>query len=241
MNTASKDMENGILYKSYLLSKHLCDIDNSHNWAHHVRALLSQYGLNNFWQSESIEGLSDATIKEAVQKYYVKQVWLPDLQRAQAKSGIGKNKLRTYCLFKKSFTMEEYLRITSDIGRRRAMAQLRTGGHSLPIETGRWERITGPDGKRGPRPAEERFCDSCDKEVIGDEIHWTIGCEGNRGEYKRFENIVLGLDEVDLVLDVEKPQDTFVSLMTTNNKLVWKAFLDFVFRITITREQKERV
>ena len=82
------------------------------------------------------------------------------------------------------------------------MAQLRTGGHSLPIETGRWERITGPDGRRGPRPAEERFCDACDKEVVGDEIHWTIECEGNREEFEKFENIVLQLEVEDLLVDV---------------------------------------
>ena len=120
------------------------------------------------------------------------------------------------------------------------MAQLRTGGHSLPIETGRWERITGPDGKRGPRPAEERFCDSCDKNLVGDEIHCTIECEGNCEEFERFQNIVSQLDVEDLVLDMERAQDTFVSLMTTDNKFVWKAFLDYVHRITVKRGKRVR-
>ena len=63
------------------------------------------------------------------------------------------NKLRTYRVFKSSFTREPYIDLVKNRNQRTAIARLRIGSHRLNIERGRWTRPV--------TPVEHRLCSYC--------------------------------------------------------------------------------
>ena len=75
------------------------------------------------------------------------------------------NKLRTYRLFKSSYTEEEYLSV-NNIQHRVAATKLRISCHKLLIETGRHNRI----------PLQNRLCQYCNMNRIEDEQHFILDC-----------------------------------------------------------------
>jgi hypothetical protein len=236
--------DNTLLRNTFSLSQYISTNLHHNGWASHLKDLVDKYGLNPYWEQNNINDLSDDAIKNIVTTYYIEKVWRPALERIEAKSGEGKNKLRTYRLFKSDFQMEDYLKDTPHFGKRIAFARLRTGSHDLPIETGRWSRIT-KDKTRKPRPAEDRYCDSCNREedgkrVVGDETHWMVECEGNRGEFEKFKNLVResGENMEGITLDVEKPQETFVWIMTCKSRPIMDKILNYVHKITNNRSKR---
>ena len=68
------------------------------------------------------------------------QKWHENLQRDQSVRGQGGNKLRSYRKFKFTFELEFYLDNILVPKYRAAMARLRTSGHQLAIETGRYHK-----------------------------------------------------------------------------------------------------
>ena len=63
------------------------------------------------------------------------------------------------------FWFEQYL-VSLPINQRNFFMQIRTRNHSLPIVTGRWQKIQH----------EERLCNLC-KSEIGDEFHYVLVCK----------------------------------------------------------------
>ncbi len=94
------------------------------------------------------------------------EMWHLDLERDNAKYGAGKNKLRTYRLFKSAYKSEPYVRKVLNRKHRSAFARLRCGVAPIRLETGRFERI----------PEEERLCPVCDSGEIENEIHVITSC-----------------------------------------------------------------
>ena len=95
--------------------------------------------------------------------------WFNDLQRVNAVRGQGRNKLRTYRLFKNDFATESYVQMNMSIAQRRAIAQFRTGVAPLALETGRYIGT----------PAEERYCFHCKEfgsQVVENEEHVILAC-----------------------------------------------------------------
>ena len=80
------------------------------------------------------------------------------------------NKLKVYAsIKKKSFSLENYMSpVTILPNELRNMTKLRISSHHLAIEKGRYTKpIT---------PREQRFCNNCSEKVIGDEMHFLLGC-----------------------------------------------------------------
>ena len=75
--------------------------------------------------------------------------------------------MRTYRLFKSSFSLEDYLTEISNQHHRKALTRFRISAHKLQIERGRY---TVPF-----TPANERFCIHC-KDKIEDEYHFLMEC-----------------------------------------------------------------
>ena len=86
------------------------------------------------------------------------------------------NKLRTYRVFKSSFTREPYLDLVRNRNQRSFITRLRTGSHHLHIETGRWTRPV--------TPVDQRTCSVCtpvssgpgSQTHIDDEYHFLMSC-----------------------------------------------------------------
>lgn len=83
------------------------------------------------------------------------------------------SKLRTYCLFKTSYTMEMYLLLNLNKDLLKQFARFRISNHSLEIETGRF--ATKKEGKYSNTPVENRLCKLCGTSVE-DEKHFLIQC-----------------------------------------------------------------
>ncbi len=86
-------------------------------------------------------------------------------------------KLRTYRTLKNQFGKENYVDNFLSKNRRSIIAQMRTGTSFLRIETGRYERQQGPNGKFEKLPIEKRTCRICKQSEIEDEFHFIIKCQ----------------------------------------------------------------
>ena len=91
--------------------------------------------------------------------------WRNDVERINAKRGIGFKKLRTYKLFKTEYKIEEYILKVKAVNQRSAMSRFRCGVAPINLEIGRFFNI----------PANERFCNFCPDQVE-DESHVIIIC-----------------------------------------------------------------
>ncbi len=72
-----------------------------------------------------------------------------------------KGKLDTYTSVKCNYRMEEYLNQVTTPEHRQALTKLRISAHCLPIEVGRYGKIT----------RENRICSLCNLAEVGDEKH----------------------------------------------------------------------
>ena len=88
---------------------------------------LEQYFEYSYFTNWEIS-LIVSQIKVQLQSTYVNR-WRMEI--------CSKPKLRTYCLFKNNFIMEDYLYVFNK-RHRHALARLRTSAHTLEIERGRW-------------------------------------------------------------------------------------------------------
>ena len=79
-----------------------------------------------------------------------------------------------YRIFKENFEFENYLDIleNKDIV---LLFRYRTCNHRLPIETGRWTNIDRND----------RYCQLCNSNEIGDEYHYILEFQTSMHERKR--------------------------------------------------------
>ena len=68
-------------------------------------------------------------------------------------------------IFKTDFKFEEYFNIL-DEQNSLLLCKFRTTNHKLSIEKGRWSNI----------PRENRYCELCQKNQIGDEYHYIFEC-----------------------------------------------------------------
>jgi hypothetical protein len=86
-------------------------------------------------------------------------------------------KLRTYRTLKRQFGKESYVDNFLSKNRRSILAQMRTGTSFLRIETGRYERQVGANGRFEKLPAEKRLCRLCQANEIEDELHFLLKCK----------------------------------------------------------------
>ena len=89
-------------------------------------------------------------------KYVHVAEWKANVSRTNDIRGNGRNKLRTYCLFKFDYEVESYCKILVAL----PIAKFRCGVAPLKIETGRYEGLVEND----------RLCPCCSND-IEDESH----------------------------------------------------------------------
>ena len=89
----------------------------------------------------------------------------------------NKPKLRTYCLFKRTFCTENYVMNTISRSRRSLFTQLRLGILPLEIEAGRFTPMYDKSIKKNrKRHPSERLCKLCNMKICEDEIHFMLIC-----------------------------------------------------------------
>lgn len=128
-------------------------------WITQIKNILTETGRLDLWYNQhNIQGLDiKHIIKQAlIDQYY--QNW----NHALHNSSKGAT---NYSIYKTSICFEKYFNLLN----KKYFLQLvkfRTGSHYLPVEVGRWENID----------ISERKCYLCNKNDIGDEMHYLLIC-----------------------------------------------------------------
>ena len=103
-------------------------------------------------------------ITEILMNVHVRD-WYSEINREAGRSGNGRNKLRTYKLFKAEYKVEEYCKIFLPIGHRSVFAKFRCGVAPIRIQTGRFENLE----------VNQRLCPFCNS--VEDESHVILHCD----------------------------------------------------------------
>ena len=127
-------------------------------WISNVKQILCNTGRNDVWvnQNNSIPNNIKFYIKQNLQDQFI-QRWRSDLTM----SSKGKN----FHVFKDSIQLESYF-TTLPRNLYINMVRFRTGNHKMPIEVGRWNNID----------IDDRKCNLCTTNSIGDEFHYLLEC-----------------------------------------------------------------
>ncbi len=135
------------------------------NWPMKVRSFydsIEKHNLCDIDQQLNVKGIIDDMNKTLFD--YFERKWLLIVNRPEATRGPGRNKLRTYRMFKQCIKPEPYLFIYNK-KHRSAMAKFRAGVAPLKLETGRY------DGTM----EENRVCFNCTNDVESEE-HVLMHC-----------------------------------------------------------------
>ena len=143
---------------SYNVSGNCCK-----NRCFKVATKLREINLINQIDSPNRNIVKNAVISSLLDQY--KSDWIQDINRESAMRGLGRNKLRTYRLFKTEFKTESYLYCPMTRAHRRSYARFRSGVAPLRLETGRY----------GGQAGSERICFDCEGAVENEE-HELLVC-----------------------------------------------------------------
>ena len=126
------------------------------SWNSDILKLFSSLNMGNIYHN--LMGVNLTLVKEK----------LLDTQMHQWETNIVQvPKLRTYCTFKRIFSVEPYVYKVFSRAHRSILAQFRNGILPLKIETGRYTQI----------PIEFRLCILCNEDQIENECHFLFECD----------------------------------------------------------------
>lgn len=131
-------------------------------WATSIKEILNTYGFGIVWLQQ---GVGDCELfltqfKNSLQES-LRQNWATSINNS--------SKLSVYCTYKSILEAESYLTVLNVPKYRSALARFRCSGHTLAIESGRYDNIT----------LENRICTFCEKldiTVLEDEYHVLLFC-----------------------------------------------------------------
>ena len=112
------------------------------NWNYDIRKVFCSHQLSHFTNiTDNVNAkLVINTLLSKMMDDYI-NTWKVNVQQTESKSKKGRNKLRTYNLFKLDFLTEAYCKMTLPYHFRSAFAKFRCGVAPLRVETGRYENV----------------------------------------------------------------------------------------------------
>ena len=137
----------------------------SKNWAYRIKQLMDDCNTGDLFTAGSENKHFIINRIDEHLKTQDNQTWISDVTRPEARRGNGRNKLRTYKLFKIAYKEENYVKIIMQRNHRSAFAKFRMGIAPLRIETGRYERLK----------EEEITCFLC-SDTVESEEHVLLNC-----------------------------------------------------------------
>ena len=146
------------------------NINQGLTWTRNLQNILIYHGLGDIWEFAHLNKIEQPSRTPTVNTIFQRVV---DISVQNTLSTLqNQPKMRTYCLFKKDFKLENYLTEIKNANTRKTISKFRLSDHKLEIETGRYHI---------PKKAtEQRLCKSCG--VTEDEIHCIITCKINTTE-----------------------------------------------------------
>ena len=145
----------------------LTDYNNGGYWCDSVRKIFEELELSEIYLAQAMCDIK--LCEKALLKLYADR-WTGLIKT--------KPKLRTYCDFKTSFGVENYIKLNLLRPHRSTLAQLRSGTLPLQIEVGRFL------GKK----LEERLCTLCQDSCVETEYHFLFHCSQYNDERNLFLN-----------------------------------------------------
>ena len=136
---------------------HIAEYFNT-TWYNYIRKILDECGLSYIWQTKSIksvEWLRKTVFFRLKDQFF--QKWKSEMYNSP--KGV------LYRCYKHELVLENYL-MSLPYKFAVSFCKFRTCNCNLPIETGRWTNI----------PRDERICNLCDRQEIGDEFHYIFNC-----------------------------------------------------------------
>ena len=115
------------------------------NWSYRIKSMMSESNIGDQFLTSSVN-MNKSFIKNHINEHIKNQetkTWLNDINRPESKRGNGRNNLRTYKLFKQTYSEEIYVKRIMQRSQRSSFAKFRLGVAPLRIEPGRYiyERI----------------------------------------------------------------------------------------------------
>lgn len=145
-----------IAYLLYLVLK--TNNNSSYKWISNVNKILNDIGRNDLWINQN-------AIVSCSLKFQVKQTLFDQFLQNWRSSLNNSSKGKNYNIFKDNIEIESYFRVLPK-NLYLNMVRFRTANHKMPIETGRWNNVD----------VDDRKCNLCDKNIIGDEFHYLLEC-----------------------------------------------------------------
>ncbi len=129
---------------------------------------MNNCGLSYIWETQNFinNGWLCNSVKQILTDQF-NQTWISCVQNSPK----GLN----YRIFKEKLEFEDYLKVL-DQKHAIDLCRFRTTNHNLPIESGRWRNIDRNDRK----------CNLCNSNEIGDEFHYLFVCSAFREDRQLF-------------------------------------------------------
>ncbi|MCG8113215.1 MAG: reverse transcriptase domain-containing protein [Candidatus Thiodiazotropha taylori] len=139
-----------------------------YKWIRCIKDILITVGRPELFKKSSISNPKavKTSIAQTLSDLYI-QEWYEKVNIS--------SKGKQYLLFKDNLNFEKYL-INIPKFHYDKIIKFRTGNHRLPIETGRWDDTA----------VNERKCNLCSKNDIGDEYHYLFSCDFFMDERKQY-------------------------------------------------------
>ena len=137
-------------------------------WVRFIKSILDECGKSQVWTDQRFPNISwlCGSIKQTLTDQFMQQ-WRSYVQDSP--------KALNYRIYKDEPKFENYFNIVNDRNYI-TLCRFRTMNHRLPIERGRWQNI----------PRENRKCNLCQSQDIGDEYHYLLTCTSLREERKLY-------------------------------------------------------
>ena len=223
-------------FKDTLLCTRTCGVDMWTTWLND-----NDFRVTCSRNEEYIDGIYRAVRWETDCLNAIHEVarneWYMDVTRIEAKRGEGRNKLRTYALFKSEWGFEPYLVSVNSYERRVLLSKFRLGICPLRIETGRYEVITR--NSKG-RPEAERLCLQCMLGKVEDEFHFLLQCPVYANRRASFLHVIQ--DKLSISSEVMQAacidkNNVFGDIMRSVDDDVINAVADYIWDAFVIRER----
>ena len=109
---------------------------NLGNWAYRVKSMMDDVNIGNNFDQLPANINKAYIIKQTIEhiKSQENLTWLSEITRQESRRGNGRNKLRTYKLYKNSYVTETYTKIPLQRNQRSAYATFRMGWHHCVLK-----------------------------------------------------------------------------------------------------------
>lgn len=137
------------------------------NWIFHVKQYFNSIQMSHLSNTSSVFNRGDLNDLDGVLSEINEQNWFEKInQDLSSRVNKGRNKLRTYKLFKKEYATEHYVSCILPRNYRSSFAKFRCGVAPIGLEIGRYFNI----------PENQRLCQLCTSGEVESEKHVLLNC-----------------------------------------------------------------